>query len=414
MTALLRGGRLLDARGERASGDRTSAHGERASGDGTSARGERASGDGTSAHGSRDGGAWVLLDGGAIAAVGTGADAPATDEVVDLGDATLAPGFLDLHVHGGGGHAMDDGDGALELALAAHRAHGTTRSLVSLVASPLAELREQLIEVAAVAARDLRVLGAHLEGPFLAPARRGAHEAAFLRHPDPESVDGLLEAAGGVLRTVTIAPELPGALDAITRLADAGVVPAVGHTEADEATAHAAFEAGARLLTHAFNAMPGIHHRAPGPVVAAIDDQRVRIELILDGLHVHPHVAKLLWDAAPGRVALVTDAMAAAAEADGDYRLGTLNVTVRDGLALLSGTETIAGSTLTQDVALRQAIAMGADPADAIAALTTVPAAVLGEERLGLLEPGYAADVVALDASWNVTAVWAAGAPVVE
>jgi len=352
----------------------------------------------------------VLLDGDAISAVGSGADpAPPADTTVDLGDVTLAPGFIDLHVHGGGGHAMDDGDGALQEALAAHRAHGTTRSLVSLVASPLVEARERLAEIAAVARRDPRVLGTHLEGPFLNPARRGAHEEAFLRHPDPETVEGLFEAAAGTLRQVTIAPELPGALDATARLVSAGVVVAVGHTESDEATARAAFDAGARLLTHAFNAMPGIHHRAPGPVIAAIDDERVTIELILDGLHVHPHVAKVLWDAAPDRVALVTDAMAAAAEADGDYRLGTLNVTVKNGLALLSGTETIAGSTLTLDVALRQAIAMGAEPAAAIAALTTVPARVLGEDRLGLLDPGYAGDVVALDASWRLTDVWAAG-----
>jgi len=386
MTTLLRGGRLLDARGERASLDEQGARGE------------------------RGGNAWVLLDGDAIAATGTsGAEAPAADTTVDLGDATLVPGFLDLHVHGGGGHAMDDGDGALEQALAAHRRHGTTRSVVSLVASPLAEARERLAEIAAVTARDPRVLGTHLEGPFLNPERRGAHEAAFLRHPDPETVEGLFEAAAGTLRQVTIAPELPGALDAIARLSSDGVVVAVGHTEADEATVRSAFDAGARLLTHAFNAMPGIHHRAPGPVIAAIDDERVTIELILDGLHVHPHVAKVLWDAAPDRVALVTDAMAAAAEADGDYRLGTLNVTVKNGLALLSGTETIAGSTLTLDVALRQAIAMGAEPAAAIAALTTVPARALREERLGLLEPGYAGDVVALDASWNIVEVWAAG-----
>ncbi|MGN6327296.1 N-acetylglucosamine-6-phosphate deacetylase [Pseudolysinimonas sp.] len=377
MTTLLRGGALLDERGM------------------------------------RDGGAWVLLDGDVIASVGAGdAAAPAADETVDLGDATLAPGFLDIHVHGGGGFAVDDGDGALEAALAAHRAHGTTRSMVSLVASPLVELRERLGEIAAIRARDPRVLGAHLEGPFLNPDRRGAHAQAFLRHPDPETVDGLLEAARGAIRQVTIAPELPGALDAIAQLTAAGIVVAVGHTEADEATARAGFDAGARILTHAFNAMPGIHHRAPGPVVAAIDDERITIELILDGLHVHPHVAKLLWDAAPGRVALITDAMAAAAKADGDYRLGTLNVTVKDGLALLSGTETIAGSTLTLDVALRQAIAMGVDPAAAVAALTTVPARAIGEERLGLLEPGYAADVVALDASWQITAVYAAGAPV--
>jgi N-acetylglucosamine-6-phosphate deacetylase len=377
VTTLVRGGRLLDARG------------------------------GTAADG-----AWVLLDGDRIASTGTDAPAPAAETVVDLGDATIAPGFIDLHVHGGGGHVVDDGEAELEAAIAAHRSHGTTRTLVSLVAAPLAELRETLAGIARLVARDPRVLGSHLEGPFLAPARRGAHEESFLRHPDPESVEGVLDAAAGTLRQVTIAPELPGALEAITRLADAGVVPAVGHTEADETIARAAFDAGARILTHAFNAMPGIHHRAPGPVVAAIGDERITIELILDGLHVHPRVAKLLWDAAPDRVALVTDAMAAAAEEDGDYRLGTLNVTVRDGLALLSGTDTIAGSTLTQDVALRQAIAMGAAPAAAIAALTRVPARAIGVEGIGLLEPGYAADLVALDADWHVTEVWAAGARV--
>jgi len=391
MTTLLRGGRLLDARGERASGSWPSEDGYRG-----------------------EGGAWVLLDGDAIVATGTAADAapPAgvsVDETVDLGDATLVPGFVDLHTHGGGGHAVDDGDGELEAALAAHRPHGTTRTVVSLVANPLVELRRSLAEIAELADRDPRVLGSHLEGPFLAPARRGAHEESFLRHPDPEIVDDLLTAGAGRLRQVTIAPELPGAMEAIARFSAAGVVASVGHTEADAATAAAAFEAGARMLTHAFNAMPGIQHRAPGPVVAAIDDPRVTIELILDGLHVHPRVAKLLWDAAPGRVALVTDAMAAAAKADGDYRLGTLNVSVRGGLALLSGTETIAGSTLTLDVALRQAIAMGADPAAAVAALTSVPARAIGEDRLGLLEPGYAGDVVALDTAWNVTAVYAAG-----
>jgi N-acetylglucosamine-6-phosphate deacetylase len=284
--------------------------------------------------------------------------------------------------------------------------------MVSFVSAPLARLREGIAQVAELTARDPRVLGSHLEGPFLAPARRGAHDESVLRHPDPESVEGLIESAAGTLRQVTLAPELPGGLKAVTRFAEAGVVPAVGHTEADEQTARAAFDAGARLLTHAFNAMPGIGHRAPGPVIAAIDDERITLELVLDGLHVNPHVAKLLWDAAPGRVALITDAMSAAAEADGDYRLGTLNVTVRNGLAVLSGTETIAGSTLTLDVALRQAIAMGATPADAIAALTTIPARAIGVTGLGLLEPGYPADVVALDSAWNVTGVWSLGVPV--
>jgi N-acetylglucosamine-6-phosphate deacetylase len=353
----------------------------------------------------------VLFDGGAIAASGSGrSTAPDADERVDLAGARLVPGFLDLHGHGGGGHAYDDGGDELLAALAAHRAHGTTRSVISLVANPLGELRERLSEIAALAAVDPLVLGSHLEGPFLALGQRGAHNPDFLRLPDPAELDTLLAAAEGTLRQLTIAPELPGALELISELAASGVTIAVGHTEADLATTRAAFDAGARMLTHAFNAMPGIHHRAPGPVLAALEDPRVTLELILDGQHVHPEVARLAFTMAQGRVALVTDAMAAAGAAPGDYRLGSLNVTVRDGLAVLSGTSRIAGSTLTQDVALRNAIEIGLEPAAAVAALTAVPARALGlGDTFGLLEPGYAADAVALTSDGAVVRVWADG-----
>lgn len=356
--------------------------------------------------------AWVLFDGATIAASGVGVEsAPHADESMDLGGARLVPGFIDLHGHGGGGHAYDDDGAELGAALDAHRVHGTTRSVISLVANPLGELRERLSEIATLAAEDPLVLGSHLEGPFLAPGQRGAHNADFLREPDPESVESLLDAAGGTLRQVTIAPELPGALEAIAEFAAAGVAAAVGHTEATFEQTRDAFGAGARMLTHAFNAMPGLHHRAPGPVLAALGDERVTLELILDGRHVHPGVAALLFDEAPGRVALITDAMAAAAAADGDYRLGSLNVSVRDGLAVLSGTSTIAGSTLTQDVALHLALSeVGLDPSVAVAALTAVPARALGlGDRLGLLEPGYAADAVVLADDGTVTRVWADG-----
>ena len=355
--------------------------------------------------------AWVLVDGDTIAAAGAGTGAPDADDTVDLGGATLVPGFVDLHGHGGGGHAYDDGGTELAAALAAHRAHGTTRAVISLVANPLAELRERLADIAALTASDPLVLGSHLEGPYLAPPRRGAHNADYLRLPDPADLDGLIAAAGGTLRQLTLAPELPGALDAIPQLVDAGVVVAVGHTEATSEQTRAAFDAGARLLTHAFNAMPGIHHRAPGPVVAALEDERVTLELILDGEHVHADVARLLIEQAPGRVALVTDAMAAAGADDGDYRLGSLNVSVRNGLAHLSGTSTIAGSTLTQDAALRFALHIGIPAPAAVAALTAVPARAIGlGDRLGLIEQGYAADIVVLDETHHVTAVWAAGA----
>jgi N-acetylglucosamine-6-phosphate deacetylase len=354
---------------------------------------------------------WVLFDGDTISAVGTG-EAPDAAERVDLAGARLVPGFVDIHGHGGGGHAYDDGGEELAAALATHRAHGTTRSVISLVANPLASLRASLAEIAALASVDPLVLGAHLEGPFLAPGRRGAHHVDYLREPDPIAVDELIGAAEGTLRQITIAPELPGADEAIERFVAADVKVAVGHTEADYDTAAHAFDLGASILTHAFNAMNGIHHRAPGPVVAALSDPRVTLEIVLDGHHVHEQVVALTLDEAPGRVAFITDSMAAAGSADGDYRLGALNVTVRDGLAVLSGTDTIAGSTLTLDAALRRAVeVVGLPWPDAVAAVTSVPARALGYgDRLGLLEPGYAADAVAADAEGHVTAVWAAGA----
>jgi N-acetylglucosamine-6-phosphate deacetylase len=353
--------------------------------------------------------AWVLLDGDVIRAVGEGPDRPPADEVVDLSGRWITPGFVDLHGHGGGGH--DYGTGDLEAGLAAHRAHGTTRAIVSLASDHVEVLEEQLRRVARLSADDPRVLGSHLEGPFLASARRGAHAEEVLRAPDAETLERLLAAAAGSLRQVTLAPELPGALDAIRRFVAAGAVVAIGHTDADAATARAAFDAGATLLTHAFNAMPGIHHRSPGPVVAAFDDDRVSLELVLDGHHVDPRVAAVAFASAPGRIALITDAMAAAGGEDGTYRLGALDVVVHAGIATVAGTDTIAGSTLTQDVALRLAVEeVGVSRAGAVAAVTATPARILGlGDRLGLLEPGFAADVVALDDDYRVTAVWASG-----
>ncbi|MES2170670.1 MAG: N-acetylglucosamine-6-phosphate deacetylase [Actinomycetota bacterium] len=354
---------------------------------------------------------WMLVSAGAIVATGSGERHPDADEVVDVAGRWLVPGFIDLHGHGGGGHAYDEGAPAILAALATHRSHGTTRSVLSLVTNPLSRLLSSLGDIADLAENDPLILGSHLEGPFLAADRRGAQSPDFLLDPSPAELEQLIGAARGTLRQITIAPELPNALDSIPVLVEAGVAVAIGHTDAGFDLTKRAFDAGARILTHAFNAMPGIHHRAPGPVVAAFEDARITLELILDGRHVHPEVAAMTFAAAPGRVALITDAMAAAGASDGDYRLGSLNVSVRNGRAVLSGTDTIAGSTLTQDVALRCAITQSrVPPRDAVAALTATPARALGlEHHYGYLTAGSVADAVLLDHDWYVTGVWADG-----
>ncbi|MCM6764348.1 amidohydrolase family protein [Rathayibacter sp. ZW T2_19] len=355
--------------------------------------------------------AWLLVEDGVIAAAGRGGQWPRRPDlaVVDARGLTATPGFLDLHVHGGAGESFEDGADAIRAALRLHRSRGTTRSLVSLVSRPIGVLEESLATVAALAAVDPLVLGAHLEGPFLAPSRYGAHDPSALTAPDDESISRLLDAADGRLRQITLAPELPGALAAIERFTAAGVVVAVGHTATGAEGARAAFDRGATLLTHAFNAMPGIHHRDPGPVVAAFEDERVTLEIVLDGEHVDPRVAALAFRGAPGRIALVTDAMAAAGSADGAYRLGALDVDVSGGRAVLSGSRTLAGSTLTQDRALRIGLAAGLDERVLVSALTATPARVLGRADLGALAPGFRADIVLLDAASEVRAVWAEG-----
>ncbi len=356
--------------------------------------------------------AWVAFADGAVLARGTGhgwRELPVA-EAVDGGGAYLTPGFVDIHGHGGGGASFDDGAEAIATARAVHRAHGTTRAVLSLVTASIDDLVARVGVIADLAERDATIFGSHLEGPFLDVGHKGAHTEGLLRAPDAESVARLVDAGRGTVRQVTLAPELPGGLAATAQFVAAGVAVAVGHTNATEDEAAAAFDAGATLLTHAFNTMPGIHHRAPGPIVAAMRDERVTLELIADGFHVHPHVIALAFAQAPGRIALITDAMAAAGAADGHYELGGLAVTVIDGAARLDVGGAIAGSTLTQDAALRLVVAGGLPLPAAVAALTTVPARAIGAEgRYGSLRPGAAADAVMLDDQLNVTGVWVDG-----
>ncbi|MBT2485153.1 MULTISPECIES: N-acetylglucosamine-6-phosphate deacetylase [unclassified Microbacterium] len=355
---------------------------------------------------------WIRIEDGAVVSRGVGTDWSPADEVVDAEDAAgtgaiLSPGFIDIHGHGGAGASYDDGAAAIRTARAMHRAHGTTRAVISLVTASIDDLARSVAAIADLTETDADILGSHLEGPFLDPGHQGAHDPALLRAPVAADVAHLLEAGRGTIRQVTVAPELPGGLDAVRQIVAAGAAAAVGHTDADAATAKAAFDAGASILTHAFNAMPGIHHRAPGPVLAAAADHRVILEAIADGVHLDAHVIKLLFDSAPGRVALVTDAMAAAGSEDGHYDLGSVSVTVENGVARTDQTGSIAGSTLTQDVALQRAVAAGASLPEAVRAVTETPARAIGREAsLGRLSPGMIGDAVLLDAELRVARVW--------
>lgn len=342
---------------------------------------------------------WIEVVDGAIASTVQG-EPPRTaveqGDVVHV-DGILAPGLVDAHVHGGGGATFSTtNQEEISTVIQTHRRRGTTAMVASLVTASQAELCAQVAALAPrVAAGDL--LGIHLEGPWLDVERKGAHDPALLRAPTVEAVDELLDAARGSIRMVTLAPELPGARAAVERLVAAGVVVAVGHTSCSYEEAREAIGWGATGATHLFNAMPGLGHRDPGPVLALTRDERVFLELILDGTHLHPDLVAAVMTQFPTRSVLITDAMAAAGNPDGDYLLGQLPVTVQNGVARLTGTETIAGSTLLLSGAVALARASGVEPATALAAATSTPARYLGDNRVGRIEVGCRADFVVLD-----------------
>lgn len=353
---------------------------------------------------------WVQVRDGRLAAVGEGSPPRPADR--DEYDGWLLPGFVDVHVHGGGGAdfgaATPDAVAAVS---ALHRAHGTTTMVASLVTADPLTLGAAVAALADVV-DDGVLAGIHLEGPWLAPGRAGAHDPRWLRAPERAELDRLLSAARGTVRIVTLAPELPGGLAAVRHVVAEGAVAAVGHTETDYDTAVRAIQAGARLATHLFNAMPPLHHRHPGPVAALLEAEEVAVELILDGLHLHPATAALAARRAGARrTVLVTDAMAATGAADGDWRLGGRQVTVTDGAAHLAGTDTLAGSTLTMDRAWRAAVeSCGLSPVEASLAASTNPARLLGlATQTGAIVAGLRADLVLLDRTRRVADVMAGG-----
>jgi N-acetylglucosamine-6-phosphate deacetylase len=356
--------------------------------------------------------AWIEVSDGAVSAVGAGPAPRPADR--DLGGATVTPGFVDTHLHGGGGANFSTAERVdTATAVAFHRRHGTTTLVASLVtAGP-----EDLLRQVAALADDVRsgVLdGIHLEGPWLSTQRCGAHQPSLMRDPDPAEIDRVLEAGGGTIRMVTIAPERDGAVAAIRQIVDADVVAAVGHTEATYDQTRAAIDAGATVGTHLFNAMRPINTREPGPVIALLEDLRVTVELITDGVHVDPalyrHVCR---SAGPDRVSLVTDSMAAAGMSAGRYWLGPLAVDVVGRVARVAGTETIAGSTATMDHQFRFAVQHGGLPRDDALMAAVRQASINPARALGFppaeLTAGADADLVVLDAELAVTGVMRKG-----
>ncbi|NEW37508.1 amidohydrolase family protein [Nocardia cyriacigeorgica] len=367
----------------------------------------------------------VVLDGDLISWVGPAAHYRGTAPVPPPSDSIVLPGLIDLHCHGGAGAGFPDTNiSGAGRAAAHHRAHGTTGLLGSLVSAPPADLLRQAAVLADLVEQG-ELLGIHLEGPFLSRVRCGAQDPAAIIPGDPELFERICLAARGTVRSMTLAPETANFTGLLAAMRAHGVLPSLGHTDADAATTSAriAEAAGAPLTaTHLFNGMPPLHHRAPGPVaacLAAAGRGELVVELIADGVHLAPETVAMVFDTVgPAHIALVSDAMAAAGMSDGDYRLGPLEVRVDGGVARLvtagGSAGSIAGGTARLLDVLRHAVVGAGVPlADAVAAATSTPAAVLGlDAERGTLAPGYRADVVVTDPTLRVRRVITGGVPV--
>jgi N-acetylglucosamine-6-phosphate deacetylase len=384
---------------------------------------------------------WIRLAGGLIGAVGAGDPRGqlAGLAAVDLRGQWVLPGFVDMHVHGGGGASFTEGTAEqARQAAEFHRRHGSTSLVASLVTASVATLEARAAMLADLADEGI-IAGIHLEGPFLAPARRGAQDPRHMIAPDVAVFERLHAAARGHLRVITLAPELPGAAAVIQAAVRSGVTAAIGHTDATADVAAAAIDAGASHATHLFNGMRPLHHREPGAAGALLDRDEVSCEVIADGAHLHDITIRLTARAAgPGRLVLITDAMAAAGMPDGSYRLGSMSVNVTGGVARLASDPgpggdwpaddpgpagdapppgAIAGSTATMASVVAHALAAGLPVPEVAAAGSTTPARVLGlGHRTGALGPGLAADLVVCDDEFRLRAVmrqgqWLAGPP---
>jgi len=363
----------------------------------------------------------VVFEDGRILSVGprAGIAAPAGAREVSARDATVVPGFVDVHVHGAGGHdVMSSTEEALRTIASTVARRGTTSIVATTVTAPPDETRRCLEGISRFvlsptnrsADVSAEIIGIHLEGPFISPARRGVHPAGAIANPSVTLLDRYLEAAAGTVKILTLAPEIPGALDLVERGYAKGLVVALGHTDATYEQAHTAIFRGARHAVHVFNAMRPFSHRETGVLGAVLTDPSVTAEVIADGVHVDDPAIRLLL-AAKGTdlVLLVSDGTAATGMRDGSYRLGTFDVTVSDGICR-NREGKLAGSTLTLDRAVQHMVRLGVPVIEAIRMATHNPARRVGmEARKGVLAPGADADLVLLTPELKIANVFARG-----
>ncbi len=356
---------------------------------------------------------YVAVSGGRVTQAGPGL--PPRAAGIELSRGLLVPGFVDLQVNGYYGEEFATADAACWATVVSRLpATGTTAFLPTIITAPVGRLAASLRAARTVLPAlppGARVLGMHLEGPFISPRRKGAHNAEWITDPAPAAVEDLLAAGAGLLRLVTLAPERPGAIAAITRLTEAGVLVSVGHTDATAAQVAAAAAAGARMVTHLFNAQRPMHHREPGVPGQALADPRLTSGLIADLQHVAAEVCLVAFAAAPGRICLVTDAAACAGMPPGRYLLGGEPILLPegDGVPPVRADGTLAGSALRMDTAVANMVAAGAGLADAVAAASRIPADLIGRPDLGRISPGAAADLVWLDDDLRTLAAWVGG-----
>ena len=328
---------------------------------------------------------WLEIEDGVIRSINSG-----TSPEYDLRyDGILIPGFVDIHCHGGGGKYFASlTDSEITQVIATHRSGGTVAGLASLVTEPIPNLISQIKRLVPFAQRN-EIAGIHLEGPYLSHARCGAHDPNLLRTPTIPEVQTLLDAGQGFIKMITIAPELDGALEVIEFLAKSGVIAAIGHSQSDATTAQKAIDRGASVVTHFNNAMPKVVD-GPGTMNAAVlNDLRTSLELILDGEHIATSVVREIFEAAPNRIVMITDAMSAAGSTDGTYQIANLEVNVKDGIARLASNGTLAGSTLTMAKAFNHALnEIGISITEAVHAASTLPALILGRSDLGEIAVG--------------------------